>query len=131
MFFRRTDPIADRLQALGIPQASAGRLSRAGTLLDVSAGTRLCARGERGTQAFLLLEGTAEVTTSLGHLEVGPGAVVGEIATLDPSRHRNADVVTTTPVSLLVFDVATFRSLAVEDDLAELLAPRRAPRRAA
>ena len=125
MFSRRPDPLAERVRALGASDAGARRLARAGTPLDVPAGTTLCARGERGTQAFFLLEGEVDVATPLGPVRVGPGSVVGEIATLDGTRARNADVVTATPVSLLVFDVATFRSLADDPELHDVLAPRR------
>jgi voltage-gated potassium channel len=126
MFFRHHDPLIDRLRALGASNVAAERLVRAGTPLDLAAGTTLCQRGERGMQAFLLLKGEAEVTTAIGPVRIGPGSVIGEIATLDRTRHRNATVVTATDVSLLVFDVAAFRSLAADEELRDLLAPRRA-----
>ena len=126
MFFRRHDPVADRLEALGLNPFPAQRLSQAGTLLDLPAGTRLCTEGERGTQAFLLLEGHAEVRLADQTVEVGPGAVVGELATLDAKRPRNATVEAAEPVALLVFDTATFRSLAEDPELRPLLAPERA-----
>lgn len=126
MSFRRHDPIADQLAGLGVSAAAAQRLSQAGTLLDLAPGTTLCTEGERGTQAFFLLDGNATVLTAEGALTVGPGAVVGELATLDRTRHRNATVVTDGPVAALVFDVGTFRSLADDEDLHGLLAPQRA-----
>lgn len=125
MFFRRNDPIVDRLISLGVSAAAAERLSRAGTLLDLPEGTKLCTEGERGTQAFLLLAGEADVLVADRHVRVGPGQVVGELATLDRTRNRNATVVATGPVSVLVFDVGTFRSLADEDELHSLLVPER------
>ena len=125
MFFRTRDPIATQLVGLGISGSAADRLSSTGTLLDLPAGTTLCTRGERGTQAFLLLDGTATVLTDGGTIDLGPGEVVGEIAALDSRRHRNADVITATAVSVLVFDLATFRSLASTEDLRPLLAPQR------
>lgn len=126
MFSRRHDPVADRLEALGVHPVAAHRLSLGGTLLDVPAGTQLCAAGERGTQAFLLLEGRAEVRLADRSIEVGPGAVVGELAALDRHRSRNATVEAAEPLVLLVFDVATFRSLAEEPELHSILAPERA-----
>lgn len=125
MFFRRHDPVADQLARLGVSPAAAQRLSQAGTLLHLDAGTTLCTEGERGTQAFLLLDGRATVRTATATIPVGPGAVVGELATLDGTRHRNATVVTDEPSAVLVFDVGTFRSLAVDADLRALLAPER------
>lgn len=125
MFFRRHDPVADRLRALGVGPVAAERLSQAGSLLDVPAGTTLCVEGERGTQAFLLLEGEAEVRTHAGVVRVGPGSVVGELATLDRRRRRNATVVASGAVSVLVFDPGTFRLLAEDHELRPLLAPAR------
>lgn len=122
---RRHDPVARRVARLGIEDEPALRLSLAGTLLDISAGTVLCREGERGTQAFLLLEGTAQVLTREGVIQVGPGEVVGEIATLDPHRTRNASVVAATDLTVLVYDVATYRSLARVEDLRPRLAPSR------
>ena len=123
---RRTDPVAHQLVGLGVTPSSADRLSKGGTLLDLPAGTTLCAEGERGTQAFLILEGTAHVLTDHGVIEIGPGDVTGEIATLDPMRTRNATVVTHTDVVALVYDVPTFRCLAGDAALRDVLVPTRA-----
>jgi CRP-like cAMP-binding protein len=97
-----------------------------GTLLFLDAGSVLCEEGERGTQAFLLLDGEAEVQLPDTSLRVGAGAVIGELATLDHRRTRNATVVAAGPVEVLVYDVATYRALAQRDDLHGRLAPERA-----
>ncbi|WP_426574679.1 cyclic nucleotide-binding domain-containing protein [Aquihabitans sp. McL0605] len=132
MFFRTIDPIATRLVDLGLSTTAAARLSTGGTLLDLPAGTTLCTKGERGRQAFLIVEGEATVLTADGTITLGPGEVVGELAALDSKRPRNADVVTATAATVLVFDLGTFRLLASSDDLNPLLAPvRTAPVRAA
>jgi len=125
MFFRTRDLVASQLVGLGVAPSAADRLSGAGTLLELPAGTTLCTRGERGTQAFLLVDGTASVRTADETITVGPGDVIGEIAALDSTRYRNADVVTATEVSILVFDLATFRSLASTDELNDRLVPQR------
>lgn len=123
---RRIDPIAGELEALGLEAAAARRLSMAGTLLDLKEGTTLCEQGERGTQAFFILEGHCQVLTETGVVTVGPGDVVGELATLDPDRTRNATVVAASPLVVLVFDPRTFRSIADEADLRPTLVPERA-----
>ncbi len=56
---------------------------------------------------------------------LGAGDVVGELATLDPARTRNATVVATTELLVLVFDARTFNSLAREQALASILRPER------
>lgn len=125
MFTRRPDPVAAHLERLGLSADQASRVARGGTPLELPPGTVLCTRGERGTQAFLILEGTASVLTEDGVIAVGPGDVVGEMATLDPKRTRNATVVADSAVEVLVYDVATYRSLAREVDLGRVLAPTR------
>lgn len=126
MLTRRPDPIVTRLETLGFSRAAASRLSHHGTVVDLGPGATLCRAGERGTQAFLLLGGEAVVQAKDADIGVGPGAAIGELATLDPHRLRNATVTTTTQARVLVFDVATYRSLADQADLRPRLAPERA-----
>jgi CRP-like cAMP-binding protein len=113
-----------RLRSLGFSESAARRLAQAGTPLDLDAGTALTTRGERGDEAFLILDGEAVVQLDRGDVVVGPGAVVGETATLDPFARRNATVVTSRRTLVLVYDVATFRGLA-STDLRSLLVPER------
>jgi CRP-like cAMP-binding protein len=126
MALRRTDPIARQLEVLGVPRDAAELLSQRGTFLQLPAGTTLCTEGERGLEAFLLVDGEANVVLSGDVIPVGPGSVIGELATLDPRRTRNANVVAATDVDVLVFDVRTFRSLAEQADLHARLVPERA-----
>ena len=122
---RRIDQVAQRLEALGYPREAARRLSVEGTLLRLDGGSILCTAGERGTQAFLLLDGVVDVHLADGPLPVGAGGVIGELATLDHRRRRNATVTAHGPVDVLVYDVATYRALAQLDDLRSRLAPDR------
>jgi CRP-like cAMP-binding protein len=119
------DPLARRLRALGLPEGAARRLAQAGTPIDLPAGVPLCTKGDRGTEAFLLLDGAAVVELDGGQVVVGPGAVIGELATLDPFARRNATVRTTEPSLVLVYDVQTFRSLAAVPQLRPTLVPDR------
>lgn len=118
------DPMARTLRTLGFADSVARRLSAAGTPIDIDEGVALTTKGERGDEAFLLLEGEAIV--DLGHTEivVGPGAVIGEIAALDPHARRNATVRTSERSLVLVYDVQTFRALAATD-LRPVLLPER------
>ena len=121
------DPLARRLRALGLADPIARRLAQAGTPIDVPAGATLCAKGERGTEAFVLVEGEAVVELDEQTITVGPGSVIGELATLDPFARRNATVRTTVPSLVLVYDVQTFRSLAAVPQLRPVLVPDRHP----
>ena len=118
------DPLTRSLRSLGFSESAARRLARAGTPIDLVAGTPLTVKGERGEEAFLLVEGQAVVDLGTHEVHIGPGAVVGELATLDPMLRRNATVRTTTPALVLVYDVQTFRSLAASD-LHDVLVPQR------
>lgn len=116
--------MARTLRTLGFSESEARRLARAGTPIDLAAGTALCTKGERGEEAFLLLEGSAVVDLGETEITVGPGSVIGELAALDPFARRNADVVTAEDSLVLVYDVQTFRGLAATD-LHDVLAPER------
>ena len=126
MRIRPIDRTAQRLESLGYPRAAARRLSVSGTRLHLDGGSVLCTEGERGTEAFLLLDGEADVQLADAEVRVGPGAVIGELATLDHRRRRNATVTAHGPIEVLVYDVATFRGLARRDDLRRWLVPERA-----
>ena len=119
--------MARTLRTLGFSDSDARRLARAGTPIDLDAGTALCTKGERGEEAFLLLEGSAVVDLGDTTVTVGPGAVIGEIAALDPFARRNADVRTAEASLVLVYDVQTFRGLA-STDLHGVLVPERTAR---
>lgn len=119
------DPVVTQLRSLGLPASTARRLSQAGTPIDLPAGATLCTKGEMGQEAFLLLEGEATVDLGDRVVRVGPGSVVGEMATLDPFARRNATVHADGPCLVLVYDARTFRSLA-STDLHEVLVPDRA-----
>ena len=125
MVLHRHDPIARQLQGLGLPRPVAQRLSRTGTVLRLADGATLCTEGERGLQAFVLLEGEARVLTRDTVIELGPGSVVGELATVDRSRTRNATVVAHGEVDVLVYDARTFQDLAGDPELRPLLLPER------
>lgn len=124
---RRTDPIAHQLASLGFARAAAEQLSHGGTIIAVAAGGTLCREGERGLEAFLILDGEAQVLLADRVVPVGPGEVVGELAALDRTRTRNATVVAGTDLLVLVFDVRTFGALADVPALRSALRPERVP----
>lgn len=125
MFRRHLDPTADLLQRSGLSHSDAERLARRGTVMQVAAGTALCTKGERGLQAFLILDGQATVLTEATTVTIGPGEVVGELATLDRQRTRNATVVADDDLEVLVYDVRAFLDLSEDPALRPLLVPER------
>jgi CRP-like cAMP-binding protein len=82
------------------------------TVQTAEAGSKLIGEGARGYSFFVLLEGTATVTSQGSTLaeELGPGDFFGEIALLIGGR-RTASVTATSHVKLLVMSAAEFRRL--------------------
>jgi CRP-like cAMP-binding protein len=80
----------------------ASRLQRYGDHHDLNAGEVLTREGTVARQTFFILDGQAEVTVR-GQVvaEIGPGAFVGEMATLEGTT-RSATVRAKTDVAVLV-----------------------------
>jgi glutaminase len=74
-------------------------------------GERIICAGTTGADVFVILEGTVRVHLPYGDklAEVGPGAVLGEMALID-ARPRSADAVCAEPIVAAVFDAKALRS---------------------
>ena len=73
----------------------------------LSPGETLVEQGDVGTDVFLLFDGVLEVERDGEVLvEVGPGAIVGEMALLDESRRRSATLRATTTCRVAVMEGA-------------------------
>ena len=80
--------------------------------IDVEAGKRLVSQGRFGYEFFVIEDGTAEVVHGDEHIaDLGPGDFFGEMALLGDTT-RNADVVTSSPMTAMVMTDTAFRSLA-------------------
>jgi CRP-like cAMP-binding protein len=79
--------------------------------VEVPAGKLLVEEGRIGTEFFVIVDGTANVTRSGRKVAtLGPGAYFGELALLD--RHpRSASVVSETDMDLLVLSQRQFNNL--------------------
>ena len=91
----------------------------------LEAGDVLCAQGERGTDAFVLLDGAASVHVNGSHVaEIGPGEVVGELA-VERGGVRSATLLAMTPLHVLVVEPRGIKSvLAAHPGAAKHLGPR-------
>ena len=80
--------------------------------IDVEAGKRLVSAGRFGYEFFVIENGTAEVVRGEEHIaDLGPGDFFGEMAILGDTV-RNADVISSSPMTAMVMTDASFRSLA-------------------
>jgi CRP-like cAMP-binding protein len=112
---RRPDPKVEALREVDLfrrcSTAELREVARITTACTFAAGALLCRQGAYGRQAFVVLDGQAVADvdgTVVG--EIGPGAVVGELALLD-NRPRVATVTAVTPVRTLVLSAAEFSRL--------------------
>ena len=75
------------------------------------AGAAVVRRGAPGDSMFFIVSGEVEVRTAGGPVVLRDGSFFGELALLD-RKPRTADVVTLTPCTLLVLNVADFYHIA-------------------
>ena len=86
-------------------------IAKAGDEVSVPTGHVICDQGQTGREAFVLLTGAATVRRNGKKVaELGPGAVLGELALLDHGP-RTATAVTTQPSTLLVLEARRFSAL--------------------
>jgi CRP/FNR family transcriptional regulator, cyclic AMP receptor protein len=106
-----TDHLSDVPLFSGCSKKDLQRLAKAADQLHVASGTVLTREGDVGREAFILLEGTAEVRRD-GEVvaELGPGAHVGELSLLDGGP-RTATVTATSEVELLVLSRGAFNGV--------------------
>jgi CRP-like cAMP-binding protein len=82
--------------------------------VDVKPGRLVCRKGDRGNELYVIEEGTAKVVRDEQYLdELGPGDFFGEMGVLDDAP-RNANVVATTPLTLIILSGPTLRKLELE-----------------
>lgn len=120
MFWTRKSPIAhiptkvvNALES-DFSDFELAKLSQLGTLVELESGTTLALEGTFGTQAIVMVEGTASVLRNGETVAtVSAGDLVGEMALLSGDR-RNATVVADTKVSVYALSVQEFHSLLAE-----------------
>ncbi len=105
----------DRLAAVplfaDLDQDELEAVAALGTDVDVEAGRELAKEGDVGSEAFLILEGSAVCTRGGEEIATfGPGDFVGEMALL-VHGHRTATITTTSQTSVRAFHRSEFDSL--------------------
>jgi voltage-gated potassium channel len=83
--------------------------------VEVPPGTLVCRKGESANELYVIERGTAKVVRDDQYLdELGPGDFFGEMGVLEDAP-RNANVVATTPMTLMIMSGAAFRQLEREE----------------
>lgn len=83
--------------------------------IEAHEGQVLVQPGEKGTGMFFVTEGTAEVESKVGPVELGPGQFFGELALLKKDAIRTARVRAKTPLRCLALDRPSFQKLVAEN----------------
>jgi len=83
--------------------------------VDVKPGRLVCRKGDSGNELYVIEKGRAKVVRDEQYLdELGPGDFFGEMGILDDAP-RNAHVVATTPMTLMILSGAALRELQREE----------------
>jgi CRP-like cAMP-binding protein len=86
-------------------------VERASDQVDLAQGRALCEQGSIGREAFIIVEGTAEVIRNGKKVAtLGPGDCFGELALLDHGP-RTATVTAATDLQVLVIGAREFASI--------------------
>jgi CRP-like cAMP-binding protein len=79
--------------------------------VEVQPGKLVCRKGESANELYVIEQGTAKVVRDDQYLdELGPGEFFGEMGLFDDAP-RNANVIATTPLTLMILDGAALRQL--------------------
>jgi CRP-like cAMP-binding protein len=79
--------------------------------VDVQPGRLVCRKGDSANELYVIEEGTAKVVRDEQYLdELGPGDFFGEMGIVDDAP-RNAHVVATTPMTLMILSGAALKEL--------------------
>ncbi|MPY95738.1 MAG: cyclic nucleotide-binding domain-containing protein [Acidimicrobiia bacterium] len=97
------------------------RVAEVVTEVEVKAGTVLGREGHRGSEAFVIVTGTAAISIDGKQVaSIGPGEVVGEMGLLDGGP-RAATITAQTDMDLYVIEPGAFSPLLDEPSIAKAL----------
>ena len=95
----------------GLSKKELGFVAQLVTETSSVEGTELVTQGELGREAMVIMQGSAAVRRNNRKIaELGPGDVLGEMSLISRTP-RNATVVATSPITMLVLDAREFSSM--------------------
>lgn len=104
----------------GLSKKELVELARVTDDLEVESGTVLCREGKVGREFFVIVDGTAEVTSAGKRLAgLRGGDFAGEIALLKTSK-RTATVTASTPLRCFILAQSAFRRVLEENPAVQL-----------
>jgi len=117
---RKIDLLKEAPFFAGCSKKELAQVAQIADELDFRAGKTLIKEGSSGREFFVLIDGTAEVRRKGRKIDTaGPGDFFGEMALLS-DQPRNATVVTTSPVDVLIITARNFRALVESNPLIAL-----------
>lgn len=132
MFAVNTEQLAETAAFEGLEREVLEAIGSNALYVWVPAGQAVVREGESGFDFYVILAGDAAVVNGGETIaELGPGDVFGEMALIDRGR-RTADVVASSPLSLMTMSAWNYRSVtsrfpALADRLEELARARQSP----
>ena len=99
MDVNRLEVFQQNYLVFGLPKESVEEIIALATFETKLPQDIICVKGEKGSDLFVILDGRVNITSQKGEklAEVGPGAVIGEVALVD-DQPRSANVVCITGV---------------------------------
>lgn len=96
--------------AATVPLSELEQLDRLATTLSIAAGEEIVRADAFGRECFVVIDGDFSIQLGDHSIQVGPGAVIGELALLT-LKPRNASVTATVDSSVYVLNRAEFATV--------------------
>lgn len=96
--------------AATVPLKELEQLDRFATALDIAAGDEIVRADAVGRECFVVIDGAFSIQLGDRSIQVGPGAVIGELALLT-RRPRNASVTATVDSTVYVLNRSEFATV--------------------
>ncbi len=116
MVTQRLDVFRQNYLVFGLPEEKISEIAELADFQTKLPNELLCGLGEKGSDLFVILDGRVNVTSEDGEklAEIGPGAVIGEVALVD-DLPRSANAVCITAVHFARLPAKELRAYMVKN----------------